>query len=242
MQSSHDKSSGASTSARFARELVILAAIFAGATALFTFVIYPAINWPSTAPMPGRSVMLALAIILLIMAHGDGLRSIGLGRPRYIWLTFVLAVIFIAAKLFALQPVTDWIKDALSVPPSDLSFFTHIYGNLPAYLGWLAIAWIAGGFSEEVIFRGYLLNRIASMGGNTYLAWTTAVIAQALLFGLGHYYQGFGGIVSVSAGALFSGVFYLLVKRNLWVLIIAHGAWDTLGITLIYLNGASSTS
>lgn len=223
-------------------ELAVLGAIFVAATVLLLYVIYPAVGWPASAPTPARSVLLALAIVVLVKSHEGSLASIGLARPRAIWLTVLLALVFIGLKLFAIQPAGDAIKTVFSVPPSDLSFFDHLYGNLPAYLGWLATAWIAAGFAEEVIFRGYLMGRIAGLLGNSKTAWAVAIFAQALLFGLLHYYQGIGGILAVGFGALFSGAFYVLVKRNLWVLILAHGAWDSLGMTLIYLNGAPSTS
>jgi membrane protease YdiL (CAAX protease family) len=62
-----------------------------------------------------------------------------------------------------------------------------------------------------------------------------------MLFGLGHFYAGPGVALMVGFGALFSGVYFLIAGRNLWALILAHGIWDTLGITLIYLNGTPST-
>ncbi|MEO1169434.1 MAG: type II CAAX endopeptidase family protein [Pseudomonadota bacterium] len=226
---------------QFFYELTILAGVFFVATAVLAYAIYPLIGWPSAAPMPMRSIALALTIVVLVTAYNGGLASLGLARPRSIWLTALLVIGFIALKLFVQQPAMGWIREIWDVPPSDTSFFDHIYGNLGAYLGWLVIAWAAGGFAEEIIFRGYLMNRIAGLAGNSALAWVIAIVAQAVIFGLGHYYQGVGGMIGVGFGALLSGTVYVLVKRNLWVLIVTHGVWDTLGITLIYFNGAPST-
>lgn len=227
---------------QFRYELAILIAIFAVTTAVFHFVVYPMLGWSSHSPMPLRSIALAGAIVLLTWSVKGNLSSLGLAMPRSVWLTLLLIILFLAVKMFALQPATGWFKTALSIPPSDTSFFSHIHGNLAAYLGWLSIAWVAGGFAEEIIFRGYLINKISAIFNDTFLASIIAIVAQATLFGLAHFYQGWGGMLSIALGAIFSGTFYVLIKRNLWVLIFAHAIWDTLGITLIFFNGAPTTS
>ncbi len=227
--------------AQFSFELVVLTGVFLIATAILAFAVYPLLGYSADAPMPFRSIALAMTIIVLVSAHGDGLASLGIARPRRIWLVGLIVVLFIALKLFVQQPVVDWIRTLWAVPPSDTSFFDHIYGNFGAYIGWLVIAWTAGGFAEEIIFRGYLMTRVADLAGNTMLAWIFAILFQAAIFGLGHWYQGPGGMIGVGVGAVLSGLIFMLANRNLWALIITHGLWDSLGITLIYFNGVPST-
>jgi membrane protease YdiL (CAAX protease family) len=225
----------------FGQELAVLLVISSAVTVLFMFVVNPLIGWPAVAPMPARSIILALVIICIARAHGESLSAFGLARPRRIWLAVALGSIFVAVGLFALQPLKDLLREAVNAPPADLSTLEHIHGNLAAYLVWLVTAWVAAGFSEEFIFRGYLMNRIAAMGRGSALAWGLAIIVQAAVFGLGHLYAGPGVALTVGFGALFSGVYFLIAGRNLWALILAHGIWDSLGITLIYLNGTPST-
>lgn len=50
-----------------------------------------------------------------------------------------------------------------------------------------------------------------------------------------HLYQGLGGALMTGAVGVLFGVLYLVMKRNLWPLIIAHGIIDTLTLTQIYL-------
>ncbi len=225
----------------FGQELAILVVIAAAVTALFMFVVNPLIGWPAVAPMPARSIIIALVIIWIARERGESLSAFGLARPRRIWLAVVLGFIFVAVGLFALQPLKDLLREAVNAPPADLSSLEHIHGNLAAYLMWLVAAWVAAGFSEEFIFRGYLMNRIAAIGHGSVFAWVFAIIVQAILFGLGHLYAGPGVALTVGFGALFSGVYFLVAGRNLWALILAHGIWDSLGITLIYLSGTPST-
>jgi len=237
-----DSASGSSRWPRtFGQELAILLLIAAVITVFFMFVVNPLIGWPTVAPMPARSIILALAIIWIARQRGESLSAFGLARPQRIWLAVALGIVFVAINLFALQPLKDLLREAVNAPPADISFFDHIHGNLAAYLMWLPVAWVAAGFSEEFIFRGYLLNRIAAIGRGSVLAWVFAIIVQATVFGLGHLYAGWGVALTVGFGALFSGVYFLIAGRNLWALILAHGIWDSAVVTLLYLYGTPST-
>ena len=100
---------------------------------------------------------------------------------------------------------------------------------------------MAAAFSEEFIFRGYLMNRIAAIGRGSVLAWVFAIIGQATMFGLGHLWAGPGVALTVGFGALFSGIYFLIAGRNLWALILAQGIWDSGAVTLLYLYGMPST-
>jgi membrane protease YdiL (CAAX protease family) len=63
-----------------------------------------------------------------------------------------------------------------------------------------------------------------------------AAVGSAVVFALAHTYQGPAGMITVFvAGLLLSGAF-LAVKRNLWVLVIAHALIDTLSWVTIYLQ------
>ena len=225
----------------FGQELAVLLLIAAVVTVFFMFVVNPLIGWPTVAPMPARSIILALAIIWIARQRGESLSAFGLARPQRIWLAVVLGIVFVAINLFALQPLKDLLREAVNAPPADLSAFEYIHGNLAAYLVSLVAVWVAAAFSEEFIFRGYLLNRIAAIGNGTVLAWGLAILVQATVFGLGHLYAGWGVALTAGFGALFTGVFFLIAGRNLWALILAHGIWDSAAVTLLYLYGTPST-
>jgi membrane protease YdiL (CAAX protease family) len=63
-----------------------------------------------------------------------------------------------------------------------------------------------------------------------------AIIAQAIMFGLGHSYQGLYGIVLTGAIGLVMGITYWLGGRWLLPVILAHGLVDTISITQVYLG------
>jgi len=94
--------------------------------------------------------------------------------------------------------------------------------------------WISAAFGEELLVRGFLLNRFANMLGDTRLSWFFAVILSSFVFGLGHFYQGMTGVIITSSVGIVYAIMYLLAGKNLWVTILAHGILDTIGFVSIY--------
>lgn len=118
----------------------------------------------------------------------------------------------------------------------DLHVFTNMAdGNFIALLGWLAVSWTFAAFGEELVYRGYLLNRLGDLTGSTDLGWGISLLAVTLLFGLVHAYQGVNGMLLAGFSGLAQGLVYLATRRNLWVGIICHGVTDTVGFILIYI-------
>ena len=118
----------------------------------------------------------------------------------------------------------------------DLHLFTNMAdGNLVALLGWLAVSWTLAAFGEELVYRGYLLNRLGDLTGSTTLGWGISLLAVTALFGAVHAYQGVNGIFLSAFSGLAQGLGYLASGRNLWVSVICHGVADTLGFVLIYI-------
>lgn len=76
------------------------------------------------------------------------------------------------------------------------------------------------GLCEEFLFRGYLLWYAVH-----FMPFTFACIAQALVFGACHAYQGPRGVLLTTlAGAFFTGV--LLVAGSIWPAMLMHALMD----------------
>ncbi|MEE2565387.1 CPBP family intramembrane glutamic endopeptidase [Hyphobacterium marinum] len=115
--------------------------------------------------------------------------------------------------------------------------FGGIEGNLSVYLTWMLVIWTSAAFGEEMFFRGFLITRFGAVFRSLPINPVLAVIAAALIFGYGHfYYQGLRGLVVVTSIGIVLGTLFVLYKRNLWPLILAHGLVDTLGMTARYLD------
>ena len=83
------------------------------------------------------------------------------------------------------------------------------------------------GYMEELFFRAYTIRRLQQLG----LKPGVAVAISALLFSMGHLYQGVQGVLfAVLAGTLL-GVLYLRYER-VHPLAIGHGLYNYLGLLL----------
>ena len=116
------------------------------------------------------------------------------------------------------------------------SRFANIRGNFATLLGWLSVAWTLAAFGEEMIFRGYLMNRLADLIGRMRTGWVISLFGSSLIFGLGHGYQGPAGIINTATIGLLLGTLYLINRRNLWVNIICHGLIDSISLITLYLS------
>ena len=119
--------------------------------------------------------------------------------------------------------------------------FANVAGNIPLYLFWIAISWGIGGFVEELLFRGFLINRFESLFQRLPVAVIFSVLIQAAIFGQQHYYyQGMIGLIATGIIGLLSGIIYICCGRRLWPLILSHGLANTLGMTMLFLGTAQS--
>jgi membrane protease YdiL (CAAX protease family) len=96
---------------------------------------------------------------------------------------------------------------------------------------WGALCLIVG-FSEELIFRGYLQSQGILLLRSAFVG----VLFSALVFGAAHAYQGPRGMVLIGVyGALFSGI--ALIRRNLLPGMIAHTWHDfATGMLLAFIR------
>lgn len=171
-----------------------------------------------------------------LRVRGLGWRDVGFVRPRQ-WLpTLALGTLAgIALELFSTYvtvPFWWW----LTGQPPDLSKFRPLVANPGLLAIVLAANWPLAGFGEEMVFRGYLMNRVAGVGGGSRSAWALGLLLVSAVFGLGHVGQGLTGWLQEGLAGLLLGLLYLGAGRKLAVPIIAHGISNTVALTLIFFD------
>ncbi len=211
---------------------IVLAAIVA-AWAITRLALYPALGIPENFPAILRPILGFLAACALLYHRGSGFGSLGLRRPANIWIAIAGAVALYAVNWALSQWAVPLLAELIH-PVAQPSFLGYVRGNTAAFLSWVAIGWIVGGFMEEVLFRGFLLTRVSRLFADPALGLAVGIVAQALLFGALHLYAGAFAFVFAATLAVSSGLFYLLLGRNLWPLIVMHGAWNTAAIWSVY--------
>lgn len=132
--------------------------------------------------------------------------------------------------------VTQPFLTRLTGKSPDLADFRILTGNIKYSLVALALTWTLAAFGEELVWRGYLMNRVADLGNRTRLAWIVSLVVVNVAFGFAHSYQGVTGIIQEGFSGVLLGVMFLRTGKNLSVPIIAHGVADTLDILLIFLG------
>jgi len=151
-----------------------------------------------------------------------------------IWLKSILVSI-IAVIAFGLGAVVMAIIFGRP-EQADLSGYNYLSGNIWLLIGALLAVWTGASFAEEVIYRAFLINRIEGLGwGGKKAKWLAVVISSAV-FGLVHFAWGPAGMVQAGFMGLVLGISYMVLKRNLWIVILAHGYMDTVLIVQLYLN------
>lgn len=163
-------------------------------------------------------------------------RDVGLKRFRNWKTTTALGIaaglLLESFELFVSQPLL--VKYLHKQP--DLEVFRDLNGNLKMTLLFVVLAWTLAAFGEEMVYRGYLMNRVADLLNRTRTAWVVSLIVVHLGFGVAHAYQGITGIIDEGLSGLLLGLIYLRTGRNLSVPIIAHGIGDTIDFMLIFLG------
>ena len=163
-------------------------------------------------------------------------KQIGFTRYRTWATTLLLGVVCgVGLELFDLFGKQPFLTRLLG-KPRDLSNFPAVRGNLKFALGIIALIWILAAFGEELVYRGYLMNRVADLGRGTSIAWIVSLFLISALFGFSHYQQGLTGIIEEGSDGLILGLMYLACRRNLAIPIVAHGICDTIDIALLFLG------
>jgi uncharacterized protein len=114
--------------------------------------------------------------------------------------------------------------------------FQYLVGNtaaLPAAV-WSLTA--SAGFGEETVFRGYLFERLGKLIGTGAGARSLTVLVTASVFAVVHYsLQGLAGVEqALIVGLVFGAIF--AVTGRIWMLIVAHAAFDLTALAIIYLD------
>jgi len=158
--------------------------------------------------------------------------ELGLARPRS-WLRVVavglgFGIVFKLAMKTLVMPL-------LGAPDTNPAYH-FLIGNAPALPGLILEMLVVAGFGEELLFRGFLFERLGLRLGRGTAARLAIVAITAMLFGIIHYpEQGWAGVAqAVVVGVVFGGIYSL--TRSLWMLMIAHAAFDLTALWIIYWN------
>jgi len=215
---------------RSSRWLIVLElAIFA---AIFLADVY---HWHHVVRISKTLYLFALGWISL-RVRGLRWKSVGFRLYRSWGRTLALGALCGAAiealELFVTQPILV----RLTHHWPDLSDFRGLRWNWKLLPLALLLTWTLAAFGEEMVFRGYLMNRVADFFKSSRRGWIISLIVVNVVFGFAHQYQGMTGVIENAIDGFLLGLIYLRCDRNLAVPIVAHGITDTLDFLLIFVG------
>jgi uncharacterized protein len=184
------------------------------------------------------SLTIPLILIGWLSLRLRGLRWSDMGlRPPGNWKKTIAVATIIASvhQLFSTFVLIPFLQ-RVTGQPIDLTLTEQIKGNLGMLGISLVVAWLLAAFGEEMVYRGYMLNRFADILEPRSIRWVIGYLVSVLLFAWVHQYQGMVGVIDNIVSAAMWGGLYLYSGRNLWMSIIAHGVYDTIAFIFAYLS------
>ena len=190
-------------------------------------------------PLVNLGLVVTVAIFWVVSKiRGSTWSDFGLARPKSWVRTILMSIGVFVGIAVSFTLLSSLIQLVFPIPEQNISRFDILRGNLPNLILNVVAIWFTAGFLEELLWRGYLMNRLIDLQGrSTKLAWAISLVASSIIFGLGHTYQGLGGVIKITTAGLLFGTAFLTTKRNLWPLIITHAILDSIGFVQTYFGG-----
>jgi membrane protease YdiL (CAAX protease family) len=167
-------------------------------------------------------------LLLVLLRFVCGERLADLQRKSGSTLTDVAGGVLLALALIGTQVLFNLLLAAsvqTSIPEANLAIAYELADDPLLLAFWLGpLVWLQAGFFEEFT-RVFMLSRLWQVWPGRGERWAV-LLGSALLFGLGHAYQGALGIAGTALIGFILGWHYLIYGRVL-PLIIGHALYDT---------------
>jgi len=175
-----------------------------------------------------RDLALVGLIVFFAWRNGEPLERIGWTFKNG-WNNFALGIVLFAPFFFGIGLIESiLLAMGFSAPSTPLPSFLSPNGAAEFLLAIVLVLVVA--VAEETIFRGYLVLRFKAVTGSS----AAAVLLSAVIFSLGHGYEGSVGVITVGVMGLVLALIYLR-RQSLVAPVVIHFLQDFLGIVLLPL-------
>jgi len=174
----------------------------------------------------------ALLVLAWAYASETPWPELGFVRPKSWTKSILIGIAFGALFKLVMKAL---VMPLLGAPPINARYH-YLAGNTAALPGMVLTLIIVAGFGEETVYRGYMFERLGKLLGNARRAKLAIVLITTTLFAAAHYPdQGIPGVEqAVFTGLAFGGIY--AVTGELFMLMVAHAAFDLVALALIYWN------
>lgn len=162
-------------------------------------------------------------------------KSLGLVRPKSIKKTLLSSVVIfitVIATFLIFNIIQDQFavaKESSEAAKGTIKGYSLSNGDYGYVFSIIIFVWIQSAL-EELLERGFLITWVEGLFSNVKLKTAIAIIVQACIWGFRHSYDISERSISVALVGIVMGIAYVKLDRNLWPVIIAHCAMNTLSL------------
>jgi membrane protease YdiL (CAAX protease family) len=175
-----------------------------------------------------RDLSLLSLVLFFLWRNGEPVKLIGWNFKKA-WKEILLGVGLFIPTFLGVTWLDRFLQTVgFSAPATPQPSLIPALGMTEFALAFVLVVVVA--LTEETIFRGYLLLRFRNIIANS----TIAVVLSAVIFSLGHGYEGTAGVISVGVMGFIFAVVYIW-RGSLVAPMVMHFLQDFLGIVLLPL-------
>jgi membrane protease YdiL (CAAX protease family) len=178
-----------------------------------------------------RDLALVSLVLYFVWNSHKPLSVLGIQAPNPFLEICLGIILFIPFFYFSIVLVSILVAIGLQIPSQLPHSFVLQKGTIDKLVAIVLVIVVA--FSEETIFRGYLILRFKEATQSV----TWAVFLSSFVFSLGHGYQGSAGVVTVGAMGLIFSLIYLW-RGNLLAPMTMHFLQDIISIVVVSAAGS----
>ena len=181
------------------------------------------------------AISAALALAFSWVATREPLRDLGIRWPKRP-LRLLLIATLLAVGMNAFGRTFLWPTLYGVFGQRDLRYLGAIEGNLNVVLALLPFIWLSAALCEEIVYRGFLQQRLERIFGGGFAGNAAAVVLTSAVFAANHAVQGLSGMIQTFIVSCVLGAIFIRSRHNLLLLILIHGVWDTFSVTVMYFG------
>lgn len=187
-------------------------------------------------PLFSYALIIVLVVWRVLKNQGESFQDLGFSFKNFpkqsLWIGTLAAVLILSFMQLVFFPI---LEKFVTFDEVDVGLYSFIRENIVQYLFIVVMGWVVGGVYEEIVFHGFIFTRLEKMLASRHATKISFVLA-VLIFGAYHYQLGMAGMINATiVGIVYLGL-YVYFKRNLWYSIICHGVYNSIVMTLIYMD------
>jgi membrane protease YdiL (CAAX protease family) len=176
-----------------------------------------------------------LVATLMMKKRGITWKALGLVKPKSIKKTLISSVV-IFITIIATLLIFNLIQDSFAITKESSEAVSGTNtghslrnGDYSYVFSIIIFVWLQSAL-EELLERGFLITWVEDLCINTKFKTIIAIVFQACIWGFRHSYDISERSISVFLIGIIMGIAYVKLDRNLWPVIIAHCAMNTISL------------